>query len=171
MNIRAPAQRNKESAELLTKLAIPQIKPGPSVEVQKKLASGLEKLFGDDGATEFNLGGILIDTIPDSDQDLIGQSQLAELPRAIQGFISSGAPRSDMVVKRNDLGSLVVENTLRTMIDAGQVDYLRKAGLPNEDWKTSRRGALRPGSAWVGNRISPTRTHAESPSSSTSTTT
>lgn len=37
-------------------------------------------------------------------------------------------------VKAAGVERALIENTLKTMIDAQQVEYLRKAGLPNEDW-------------------------------------
>ena len=38
-------------------------------------------------------------------------------------------------VEQAGLGPAVVENTLKTMLDAGQFEYLRLAGFPNDEWK------------------------------------
>jgi hypothetical protein len=135
-------QRNEESAALLEKLAVPKLGEGPSIEVQKKLVLAIEDLLGTDAATEINLGGILLDRIPDcyeGSDDLFAKvsgAKLLPLPSTIPGesFRSAGADRADMVIKAG-LGPAVVENTLRTMIDALQFEYLRLAGLPNAQWK------------------------------------
>jgi len=50
----------------------------------------------------------------------------------------SGATIQDRIgaeVKGAGLGPAVVENTLKTMLDAGQFEYLRLAGFPNDEWK------------------------------------
>ena len=49
-------------------------------------------------------------------------------------FKSVGEDRAQEVIAAG-LGPLVVENTLKTMIDARQIEYLRKAKLPNAQWK------------------------------------
>ena len=38
-------------------------------------------------------------------------------------------------VKKNGLDVGLVQNTLKTMLDAEQLEYLRLAGLPNDNWK------------------------------------
>lgn len=136
-------QRDEKSAKLLTELATPTIGEGPAIAVQKKLVSELETLFTQESASEINLGGILLDSLPDSakdKQDLFAQTAasaaLWPLPATIPGesFRSAGADRAENVVKAG-LGPLVIENTLKTMIDARQLEYLRLAGLPNAQWK------------------------------------
>ena len=139
---RAILQRNGESAKLLEKLAVPKLGEGPSIEVQKKLVLAVEDLLGTDSATEINLGGILLDRIPDcyeGSDDLFAKvsgAKLVPLPSTIPGesFRSAGADRAEAVI-RAGLGPAVVENTLKTMIDALQFEYLRLAGLPNDQWK------------------------------------
>jgi len=125
-------QRTEESARLLTELAVPQIKPGPTVEVQKALVKKLDENVDFIGGI-LNLGGILIDAIPEKDDDLVEQARLVALP-TVGGFISAGSPRGDKVLEHH-LDRQVIENTLRTMIDAQQIAYLRLAGLPDKDWK------------------------------------
>jgi len=188
-------QRNEESEEVLTDLATPQVREGPSIKVQKKLVTGLEsnlaeiiesdaeKQEADDAAmakwreahaawekgwkwfrggepqaptpafgngrrrqvteaeaSEFNLGGILIDSLPPYKkkdyegffQGLKRNVRLVHLDPSIRGARSSGTPLPELV---NGLAPLVIENTLRTMIDASQFKYLRAAGLPNAQWK------------------------------------
>ncbi len=130
----ALVQRDEKSAALLTKMAKPRIKPGPAVDVQKDLVKKLDV----DHAGEFaggilNLGGILIDAMPESNAELIDKAELVDLPTAGK-FISAGSPRGGKV-KEHGFDHLVVENTLRTMIAAREIDYLRLAGLPNDEWK------------------------------------
>lgn len=91
-------------------------------------------------ATEFNLGGILIDRLPEYEQGnvegfyggLADTAQLVPLDSRVKGARSSGTALPELV---DDLAPLVIENTLRTMIDASQFKYLRAAGLPNAEWK------------------------------------
>jgi hypothetical protein len=129
----SPQEPTEESAALLTTLATPQIRPGPAVELQKRLVPQLEELF--QKAPELvNLGGILIERIPASDQELIDQAELVPLPTA-GGFISAGGVSRFPALKEHGLDRLVVENTLRTMVDARQIEYLRAARLPNVSWK------------------------------------
>jgi hypothetical protein len=130
----AHIQRDEQSAALLTKLATPQIKPGPAVDVQKSLVKKLDVDHANDFAGGIiNLGGILIDELPETDEELIQDAELVELPTGGK-FISAGSPRAGKV-KELGFDRLVVENTLSTMIDSKEVEYLRLAGLPNKDWK------------------------------------
>jgi hypothetical protein len=128
-------QRNGKSATLLTELAVPQIKPGPAVPVQKKLVDKLDVEHADEfKGGLLNLGGILIDTIPEKDEDLIEQAELVGFPTT-GSFASAGGKSQGGKIKEAGFDRLVVENTLRTMIDARQIEYLRLAGLPNDQWK------------------------------------
>jgi hypothetical protein len=129
----SPQARDEESAALLKTLATPQIRPGPAVELQKRLVTQLEELFKNTPEL-VNLGGILIERIPDSDQDLIRQAELVPLPTG-GGFISAGGVSRTPALKEHGLDRLVVENSMRTMIDARQIEYLRAARLPNASWK------------------------------------
>jgi hypothetical protein len=127
-------QRTEESAALLAKLATPAPRKGPAVPVQKALVKALDV----DHATDFagpiiNLGGILIEQMPEKDADVLEQAEFVPLPTA-GGFVSSGGARGAKV-EAHGLGAMVLENTLKTMIDAKQIEYLRLAGLPNDDWK------------------------------------
>jgi hypothetical protein len=91
-------------------------------------------------ALEFNLGGILIDSLPaykKKDYEgffkgLAGAARLIPLDSRVTGARSSGTSVPELV---DGLAPLVIENTLRTMIDASQFKYLRAAGLPNAQWK------------------------------------
>ena len=91
-------------------------------------------------ATEFNLGGILIDSLPAYKRkdvegfykDLARTAKLVPLDSRVTGARSSGTALPELV---DGLAPLVIENTLRTMIDASQFKYLRAAGLPNAEWK------------------------------------
>lgn len=133
--VRVPViQRSKESQALLTKLATPRFRAGPAIDVQKALVHKLDVEHADEFTGGLiNLGGILIEEIPESDDQLLAEAQLVALPTA-GGFISAGSPRA---AKIKELGfeRLVIENTLQTMIAAKQIKYLRLAGLPNDQWK------------------------------------
>ena len=135
----ARIQRNKESAALLTELATPQIRPGPAVQVQKQLVKKLDVEYAQEFPGKLvNLGGILIDTMPETDAELIKQAQLVGFPvggGSTGYFQSAGGLSVGEKIKARGFDRLLVENTLRTMIDAREVEYLRKAGLPNKDWK------------------------------------
>jgi hypothetical protein len=126
-------QRNGESADLLTELAIPQARPGPAIAVQADLVGELDKLVSGIKGDIFNLGGIMIDRLPGSDEELVSDPKLIALPK-LGGFMTTGVPVGPAVL-RAGLGPLVVHNTLSTMIDAQQIKYLRQAGLPNDEWK------------------------------------
>lgn len=102
--------------------------------------NGRRRQVTEEEATEFNLGGILIDSLPGyKRKDLEGfyrgladRARLVQLDPSIRGARSSGTPLPELV---DGLAPLVIENTLRTMIDASQFKYLRAAGLPNAQWK------------------------------------
>lgn len=128
-------QRNEESAELLKKLATPQIKPGPQVEAQKELVKALDKNDDFKSGTILNLGGILFDGELGEDKNLFKQARFVVLLPSMKGYISAGQPRSEKLSKYPELVELLMLNILSTMIDAQQIEYLRKAGLPNKDWK------------------------------------
>jgi hypothetical protein len=138
----AQVSLQRESADLLQELAEPKIGKPQAKEVQIKLIQGLDDLFK--STSEFNLGGILINELPDSDEDLLNQAQLVRLPhgtykegeqvKSVTEFKSTGEDRAKEVIEAG-LGPLVVENTLKTMIDARQIEYLRQAKLPNDQWK------------------------------------
>lgn len=127
-------QRSPESEALLTKLATPRFRPGPAVDVQMALVDKLDVEHADEFSGGLvNLGGILIEALPEGDDQLLAEAELVTLPTA-GGFVSAGSPRAEKI-KELGFERLVVENTLRTMIAAKQIKYLRLAGLPNEEWK------------------------------------
>lgn len=148
---RVAIQREGGSAALLEKLATPKVGEGQSIEVQKELVNALEPLAkAKKDFAELNLGGILIESLPDvaetyegKDQDELygklvdegsgGAARFVPL-KGVIGGPSSGVPFGDEVAGAG-LGPKVVQNSLRTMIDAGQFEYLRLAGIPNKDWK------------------------------------
>ena len=122
-----------ESAELLKKLAVPQIKPGPEVAAQKALVKALNASDDFKGGI-LNLGGILFDSALGKDKDLATQAKFMVLTGAVKGMVSAGFLRSQQL-KDHGLVPLLLQNILGTMIDAQQVQYLRLAGLPNAEWK------------------------------------
>ena len=112
-----------------------------------------------DAPIDFTLGGVLIDWLPKADKtympsedkqqrkgDVQGlYEQLVRYPFEAAVFVGLDKVKDDKAaklgakfgaeVKQAGLGPKVVENTLKTMLDAGQLEYLRLAGLPNKDWK------------------------------------
>lgn len=129
---KGPVYAARDSAILLAKLSIPQVRPGPSVDVQKRLVAEMDKVESLQGGL-VNLGGILLDDIPAKDGDLLANARLVAPPMS-GGFVSAGFPRARDLIEAG-LDGDVVENTLRTMIDSGEIAYLRSAGLPNAAWK------------------------------------
>lgn len=155
-------QRTDESAALLEKLAVPRVAEGPAIEVQKGLAEEIEALVTNPQLhTELNLGGILVDHLPDAKDrsylpDTDDPTSRTEQTREIydrlaakpttgghaaqhvslagSSAVSTGIRYGDKV-KSQKLGPALMENSLKTMIDAQQFEYLRLAGLPNNEWK------------------------------------
>jgi hypothetical protein len=111
---------------------------------------------------DLTLGGVLIDRLPDADNAYMPSEDKQQREGDIQGlfedlalggrnpfapavFVGLGNVKDDKAaklsaklgteVKQAGLGPKVVENTLKTMLDAGQFEYLRLAGLPNDEWK------------------------------------
>jgi hypothetical protein len=105
--------------------------PPPAVFGSGKRAQATEE-----NALEFNLGGILIDRLPEYKKKdyegfykgLASEARLVRLDSSIKGARSSGTALPGLV---DGLAPLVIENTLKTMVDASQFKYLRAAGLPN----------------------------------------
>lgn len=131
----AVIQREETSADLLTKLAIPKVRPGPAVKAQQRI---IDKLDKDELMPIFaivNLGAVELTQLPEDDEELIDGAKLVDL---VTGYVkddrSAGVNGYEAVVHAG-AESDVIENTLRTMIDAGQIAYLRKSGIPNDDWK------------------------------------
>jgi hypothetical protein len=69
-----------------------------------------------------------------AEQSVAPAAQFVVLDKNTKGAVSTGIVLGPDV-KQAGLGPLVVENTLKTMIDAQQFEYLRLAGLPNGEWK------------------------------------
>ncbi|MGN6168883.1 MAG: hypothetical protein ACTHQQ_12050 [Solirubrobacteraceae bacterium] len=111
---------------------------------------------------QFSIGGVLIDRLPNAGQSYMPSEDRQQREGDIQGLFQQLAlggrnPFAPAVFVNLDkdvtganfkkeerigadvisrgLGPKVVENTLKTMLDAGQFEYLRLAGLPNNDWK------------------------------------
>ena len=102
--------------------------------------NGRRRQMTEEEAVEFNLGGILIDSLPEYKRKdyegfykgLAGAARLVPLDSRVIGARSSGTALPGLV---DGLAPLVIENTLRTMLDASQFKYLRAAGLPNAQWR------------------------------------
>jgi Domain of unknown function (DUF4157) len=136
----ATVQRNGDSAKLLTELAKPKVFEGPKVKVQDKIVVGLEEQFEQlkekEGEQKLSLYGVstlggieLPSSKVGSLEELIKESELADIGKA-----SLGRSSYDFV-KKAGVEKLIVENTLHTMESAGQLEYLRKSGLIDENWK------------------------------------
>jgi Domain of unknown function (DUF4157) len=109
---------------------------------------------------QVKFGGVLVDWLPNADKTYKPTEDKQQRKGDVQGifdrlvldsrnpfaaarFVSldadvKGAKIGAKIgadVKNAGLGPKVVENTLKTMIDAEQFEYLRLAGLPNKEWK------------------------------------
>jgi hypothetical protein len=174
--------QRETSADLLKKLATPQVREAPALKSQKKLVAALEELVTgliaagptkdrelqkyndamdkwqvneqkwgdkykkweetrkgtpppkydvpkpvrprlpiDERTADFQLGGILIDA---------GKWKFVS-PK-VAGATSS---RGNTLPEASKVKGLIADVALRTMMDAGQMDYLNAAGLPNDQWK------------------------------------
>jgi hypothetical protein len=113
---------------------------GPEPQLPESPFGGGKRMQLTKDDPEFNLGGILIDSLPaykKKDYEgfyrgLAETARLVPLDSRVPGARSSGITVPGLV---NGLAPLVIENTLKTMIDASQFKYLRAAGLPNAQWK------------------------------------
>jgi hypothetical protein len=76
------------------------------------------------------IGAIELTSLPESDDDLLREAKLIDLP---SNSLKQGSAFD--LVEQTGMQNNVVKNTLNTMIKAGQVDYLRKAGVIGDDWK------------------------------------
>lgn len=111
---------------------------------------------------ELNLGGILVDRLPGADTSYSvtahekdaraeqtqsafsrltassgeGAAAVRFVPLGGQGNPNrSGGAAFGEDAAAAELGPALLENSLKTMIDAQQIEYLRLAGLPSEEWK------------------------------------
>lgn len=150
-------QRNKESAALLTKLAQPKIFVAPEKgRLQASIVDKVERAIkaevqhvkdkqaelGEARRKEWPpaprdyfelfLGGIELTTIPDTDRELLQEAKLVDLPG--DNALDPKVQAYDLAVQSGAADELV-QNTLKTMIEAKQIEYLRLSGLPNDDWK------------------------------------
>lgn len=134
------------SGSKLTKLATPKVFPGPEIELQQGIVTDLEKTIPT-LATEAKkqgtgisysgdilyLGSVVLTRIPSSpedDQRLIDEAVLVPTDHALDPSQDGTA-----LTKRSGVERAVVTNTIKTMIAAGQIDYLRSAGFVGLDWK------------------------------------
>jgi hypothetical protein len=127
-------QRNG-SAELLTKLATPQVFEGPEAKVQDEIVAALEApiiQLSEEEQKRFkvtNVGGFEITKPVGSLSELLKDVKLVPLPDA-------AIPNSTFDIAK-DAGVLdkIVLNTLHTMEAAGQLEYLRRSKLIDSEWK------------------------------------
>lgn len=177
-------RRSKQSAELLTTLAKPQVFEGPEVELQQSIVAKLEqaipalqlenetkiqeidswfaaKTAGNFSATPEDakayqdldverrrrmaahavkydgqllyLGSVVLTDIPAREADeetMIGDAELVTTDHSL--------PNTAEAVKLPKAAGVeadIVRNTLRTMIAARQIEYLRKSGFVGAQWK------------------------------------
>jgi len=141
-------QRNGESAALLEKMAQPKVEKGPEVEVQKDLVKLLEGKISEENAKKhegFNqdnlfLGGIELTSVPvdpADDRELLKTSRLVRMKvNSLGRDDHSLVELIDATRKEKPSASeMIVRNTLSTMLDAHQIDYLRKSGFVGQGWK------------------------------------
>ncbi len=150
----AAVQRNEKSAELLKAMATPQVKPGPTIEVQDQIVEALEKKIAEelpqpdssDEQVQANyrttltkrygvscIGGIELLTSPKDRtvEDLIKHARLMDLGR---GSLINQEGNFELVQKAG-VADKIVTNTLQTMEAAGQLEYLRESALIDQKWK------------------------------------
>ena len=150
-------QRTPESAELLTGLARPEpfTAPGGGAIQQaivKKVEAGIKaeaeyvertkKELGMDrwqewprdarDHVELFLGGIELTDIPETDEELLHTATL--IPLKQDNALDPKSWAYDLTVSSGAADD-VVQNTLRTMQAAKQLEYFRKAGIPKPGWK------------------------------------
>ncbi|MDP8907775.1 MAG: hypothetical protein M3N47_01365 [Chloroflexota bacterium] len=124
-------QRNGTSSEVMVKLSEPQVFPGPTGDVPAKIAANLDAEIAKLPDTEQRaykantcVGGIRLTSV-DADVDtLIKTSRLEDL----EGSNRVGKSSWDLVQKAG-VERLIVENTLKTMETAGQLEYLQRSGM------------------------------------------
>lgn len=121
-----PVQFNAESAELLTELATPIVRPGPEVEIQKAIVTELEAKFEGEEASNYAVSCLGAIELPENlnveDDALIEACKLVDLP-------DNAVKQSIFELIDGPLAEKIVRNTIRTMLAARQVEYLRKSGL------------------------------------------
>ncbi|GAB3769545.1 hypothetical protein GCM10028818_05760 [Spirosoma horti] len=149
------------SGEVLTVLAKPQVFEGPRVNIQSMIVQELEKLITkrlnsieneeervkaeEKLASAHFIGSIELTHSPTGNlQELIANAKLTD--SLTKKFDTWGENRMTGhslnkedtlfdLVQAAGLERAIVENTLATMESAGQLDYLQKSGLFNDDWK------------------------------------
>jgi hypothetical protein len=150
---RAPQRqlmRNGESAKKLAELAKPDVFVGPEAALQTQLVTQLEETIATNPKVwdkyVLFLGAIQLDRIPDDEEGMIRDAKLINLPSKYElekdptkgqysHALASNLVGFDMVRKAGEQAErAIIRNTLRTMIRAGQIEYLRKAKLPDDDW-------------------------------------
>jgi len=122
---------------MLAKLAQPKVFPGPEIAVQKNIVDELERLAETPEFPQYLrqpkslvcLGGIeLPRDLSVSTETLIVNSRLTEIPNPA---IKSD---HDFIKDKKELKKLIVRNTISTMVTAGQIAYLNRSGLINDEW-------------------------------------
>jgi hypothetical protein len=98
-------------------------------EAESKLKAEADRLSEWDRSV-MCLGAIELVSLPASDADLLRTAKLIDLPTNSLGISSNFA-----LVEQVGVKDAVVQNTLNTMVKAGQTAYLRKSGLIGPEWK------------------------------------
>ncbi|GAB3780679.1 hypothetical protein GCM10028818_33350 [Spirosoma horti] len=128
--------REKTPAELLKELATPKVFEGPDVDVQR-LSDTLDKMIDqkpEKDRSKYNsscVGGIVLTEMDEGDSvyDLISKASLVKLE-------SNAVKNSSYdLVQKAGIENDIIINTLATMEKAGQLEYLQKSGVINENWK------------------------------------
>lgn len=126
-------QRNKKSARLLTKLATPQVFAGPQVAIQDEIVTKLEKIFSRKSAKKQDnykvscVGGIVIDE-PFDDLLTLQAMKLKKLD-------DNAVNVSSFHLLGSDVKQKIVINTLATMEQAQQLEYLQKSKIIGDEWR------------------------------------
>lgn len=126
-----------KGGKMLAAMAQPRVFPGPEIEVQKNIVDQLERLAETPEFPQYMrqpkslvcLGGIeLPRDLNVSTETLIANSDLTQIPNpAIKSDY-------DFIKDKVQLKAMIVRNTISTMVTAGQIAYLNRSGLINDDW-------------------------------------
>lgn len=142
----SPTERPTSSGEQLKALATPKVFPGPEIKLQQDIVAALEDTIPGlarearakksgisyDGDILY-LGSVVLRHIPaskDDDQQLVDGATLVPTDNALDpGQDGTALPL------RAKMERAIITNTIRTMIAAGQIDYLRSAGFVGKHWQ------------------------------------
>ncbi len=125
-----------KGGKYLQSLATPRTFKGPEVEIQKALVAKIEGLVATRAESEHEmsyavicLGGVLLPTnLNVSRAELVKRSLFVKVPNP------SVIDKYYRIAANTEIQDLIKANTISTMIAAGQIEYLKQAGLGGDEW-------------------------------------